>query len=478
MRGIRASFDASGPGVVGTPGRVRPAAQDSLRVMSEPQSLLRSVFRNTGVLLAGKSVTAVLALAYTALAARTLGLEAFGLLVLIHAFAQTVAEIVNFQAWQAVIQYGTAPLRDGRTADFHRVLRFGLLLDGLGAAAALVLAVGGVALFADRLGWPAEHLPAAMLYATVVVLLAVETPLGTLRLLGRFDLIALNSGISAAVRLAGAAAAFLAGAGLVTFLVIWYAAAVIGFGVLMGFTVRELRRRTGLASAGWTAPGLSRGMPGIWRFAAITNLNSALNLGSKQVTVLIVGGMLGAQEAALFRVAKQVADAMVKPTRLLVPALYPELASLASQGRMAELHRLVIQVGVLAGGAATVLLAVAAVLGAPALELILGQAFVGAADVMIWLVAMAVISIWTMPLEPMLISLGLAGRTLAVRIVVTATYLPLTVVMIGRYGLEGVGYAMVACAVLTLAGLLAAALWGNRPAPEPAGRQSVSGADA
>src|ERR1700759_1257769 len=91
--------------------------------------VLRRGLGNTGMLLGGRVSKANLGLGYTALGARGLGVEVFGVLVLIHAFAQFLGDVVKFESWQTVLQYGAKPLVEGRVADFQRVLRFTLVLD-------------------------------------------------------------------------------------------------------------------------------------------------------------------------------------------------------------------------------------------------------------------------------------------------------------------------------------------------------------
>ena len=91
--------------------------------------ILRRVVTNAGMLLGGRTVNAVLSLAYMAIAARALGVRELGVLVLIQAFAQFLGDVVKFQSWQTIIHYGAQPLERGEVTAFQRVLRFTLVLD-------------------------------------------------------------------------------------------------------------------------------------------------------------------------------------------------------------------------------------------------------------------------------------------------------------------------------------------------------------
>lgn len=427
----------------------------------ERRGLLRGVLANASVLLAGKTVTALLSLAYVALAARALGIEQFGVLVLIHAYAQTVGEICKFQSWQAVIHYGTGPLREGRLADFRHLLRFSLLLDLGSALGGAVIGVAGAAVLGPWLGWTEAAVPAAMLYATSVAFMVMATPTGVLRLLDRFDLLAAQGNVGALVRLAGAGLAFAFGGGLVAFLAIWYAANLVACCTLFGSAWWQLRRRGCLRAVDRPTGGMA-GFPGLWKFVWTTNLNSTLNIGFKQLTVLLIGAMLGPREAALFRVARQVGDGIAKPARLLIPALYPELAHLWSSGKLGDLRRLVLQVAAVAGAAAALLISVVVVAAGPALLLIMGPDFVEGADIMIWIVAAAAIGVAGLPFEPLLISVGEASKALLMRAVTIAVYLPAALLLVDRYGLTGAGIGILGGALLLFVGQFSAVLHWHR----------------
>jgi O-antigen/teichoic acid export membrane protein len=436
---------------------------------TEPTALpapgLGNVFRSAGLLVAGKAAAAVLGLANLALAARALGVEAFGLLVLADALRLGVGEVAKFQSWQAVLRYGAPALADGDRPRLQRTLRFTLLLDGVGAVAGAAAAVAAALLAGPRLGFAEEAVPLAAAYATSVVFSVAATPTGVLRLFGRFDALALQSTAAPLLRTAGAAAGWATGAGLGWFLLVWYVSAALSFALLARMAFAEARRGGHLRGYRWRAPGLTAGLPGIWRFAAATNANATLETAFGHAATLAVGLVLGPAAAALFRIARQFADAVAKPAKLLVPAIYPDLARLAAAGGQADLRRLVVRGALLAGAGATALLGAAAAWGDDLLALAVGPEFRAAGETMVWLVAAATLSIWIFPLEPFLISTGRAGRALAIRAAVSAAYAPALVWLLLRVGVEGAGIAAVLAEAVMAAAFLAAAVPHLRTAP-------------
>lgn len=435
--------------------------------------ILRRVVANAGLLLGGRTVNALLSLAFMAIAARALGAAELGVLVLIQAFGQFLGEVVKFQSWQTILHYGARPAAEGRVEDFQRVLRFTLLLDLASTVLGVAVGVIGAIAFAGVLGWSAAEAPAAALFMFSIAFMVSATPLGLLRLFDRFDVLAWQAGLISFIRVIGGVVAFALGAGMEGFLL---ATALATFGswlYLAGSAVIELRKRGLLTDFSWRGP-LTEGMPGAWRFAWNTNLATTLDVAFTHVATLIVGALVGPSQAAFWRVGRQVADALAKPAKLLTPALYPELARLRAEDRHHAMWRLARNVGLLAGGVALVMLAASWLAGPTLLKLVMGPAFEPAAAVMTWQVGAAVIGVFALPLEPMLISLGKPGAAVRVRLAVSAGFLAMLPFLVTTFGLIGAGAGLAAAAGALALGMLWFILRENgtrqaaaTPAPDP-----------
>ena len=428
------------------------------------EGLLRRVLANTGILLGGRTLNAAVSLGYLAVTARALGAVEMGVLVLINAFALTLGEIVKFQSWQTVLQYGAAPLAEKRVEAFQRVVRFSVLLDLISALGGAAIGVGGALLVGPYLGWPEAVRPAAAVYGLSIIFLASATPMGLLRLFNRFDLIAGQAAIGSLVRLVGGAIGLWLEWGLIPFLAVWAAGTVAAFIYIAWVSIRELHRQGLLRGFSWRGP-MAVHMPGVWRFAWATNFSSSLDVAFTHLVTLAVGALLGPQPAALWSIGRQVADAIAKPAKLLAPALYPELAKLRAVDGELAMNRLCLQVGVLGGLLATVLLLITIVAGRPLLGLVMGPSFESAAGIMTWQVAAAVIGIWALPLEPMLVSLGRAGSVLKVRLIVCVIYLAALPPLVWSFGLTGAGASIVAASTALGIGMLSMLKARPRSAP-------------
>ena len=440
-----------------------------VRDVAAGDGLLRRVLANAGMLLGGRTINAILSLAYMALAARALGVSEFGVLVLINAFAQFIGEVAKFQSWQTVLHFGAAPFAEGRRADFQRVVRFSLILDVASAVGGAALGVLGAMLAGSLIGISSAMAPSAALYALTAAFMVPATPMGLLRLFNRFDVMSAQAAVGSLVRLVGGGVGFAIGAPISFFLIVWGAGTLAAFLYLTLASYWEIHRRGMAAGFSWKGP-LTAGMPGAWRFAWATNFSSSLDVAFTHVATLAVGSLLGSTEAALWRVARQVADALAKPAKLLAPALYPELAKLRATRGEGAMKKLALHVGLVGGGGATVLLLVTIVAGGPLLALVMGPGFASAASTMTWQVAAAVIGVWALPLEPMLVSLGRPGAVVTVRLVVSILFLAALAPVIAHFGLDGAGVALVVASVAMGLGMLVSlrrAMPGGPP-PRPA----------
>ena len=428
-------------------------AASEVRPAASAGDIFRRVVANAGKLLGGRAVNAVLSLAYMALAARALGVGGLGVLVMIHAFTQLLGDVVKFQSWHTVLQYGAAPLADGRADELQRVVRFTLLRDLASGVVGVALGVIGAFLFGPQLGWGAGQAPLAAGYALSVMFITAAAPLGVLRLLDRFDVLAAQAAVISVVRLAGCAIGYHLHAGLAFFLAVWAAGTVAGFLLLAVAAWREMGRRGLLQGFRWLGPARIR-TPGVWRFAWATNFNATLGAAFTHLVTLMVGALLGPADAALWRIGRQVADAIAKPVRLLVPALYPELVRLKVEQQEATMWRLAGRITLAAAAVGAPLLAVSLFAGEPLLRLVMGAGFAAAAGIMTWQVAAAVVNLVSLPLEPMAISLGQAGAMVRIRVVVAAAYAASLPILAPRFGLEAAGAGLVAATAAMALGLL------------------------
>ena len=404
---------------------------------------MNRLFRNIGWLLGGRGVNAALSLIYLALATRTLGLDGFGYFALIIALGQTVTGLANFQTWQFVVRWGSGPEGPGEATGF--AIALDLLSVVLGAILAAVLV------------WTAQFwlpLPDDMLWVAfgfcIVALLSIRTtPTGLLRLRFQYGRATAAEAIQPVVRAGGAILAAIYMPTVIGFVLAW-AAAEVAVAVAL-WIVATRQERIDLSQV--SLKNIPRDHPGAWRFVWSTNMTGSLNVGAKQVMILLVGAIGGEAFAGGFRVASQLGQALVSLAQTVSKAIYPELVH--AQETAHAIARRMANIALI-GGVLAVL--VALFFGRWALELIAGEEFGVVYWAMVILAIAGAIELVGASLESLLVSAGKAGTAFLVRAVPTLIAFGLLEIAMDWNGLKGAAFTVMGASALAVIGFWVAIL--------------------
>lgn len=290
------------------------------------------IMRNARALLSGKAAGGVLSLAYLAIAARGLGPEGMGALILAHAYALVIAGVARFQSWQAVIRFGAPMVRDGDEARFKDLLRYTIRLDLLSGVVSVAAALAIAPFAARAFGWSDDIRGLITVYCFATPFLIAATPTGVLRLYDRFNILGWQLTLMPLVRFIGAIVLWLSGAGLAAFLIVWIASVFVHGASLWWLGWRELQQRKQTPRIFGKA---ERAADKAWLpFMIKTNLSSSIDLMHNNIPVLIVGAVLGSAAAGFLKLAYNLANLLAQPVNMFNQATYPELSKVeAEQGR-------------------------------------------------------------------------------------------------------------------------------------------------
>lgn len=397
----------------------------------------RSLLKNTSYLAVSRGVGAVGGLITLAFAGRSLGVVAFGLLILIHSYAQAASGLTKFNSWQVVVRYGGPALRQGNDGLFQRALGFAL---GLDLASGLLTMAGAMLLLplvAPLFALPDVLITPAIFYCLLLPLMGAGAASGVLRLFDCFDLLAWQGTITPNLRAALTLVAWWQEWPFLAFLLIWFVTDLIGDLVMWAMAWRELRRRGMSSSIRPTlrAGPLERG----WLFAVSINLNSSLNTTWGPLARLMVGALLSPAATGLYRVASSIADAAQKPTDLLNKAFYPEVMRLEHRDKAP--WQLMVRTMILSAMASAVALLAVLAGGEWLLRVAFGERFVEAYGVMIVLLGVPLLMTVTFPLPTMLHAIGKVNLPLIANLVGALAYVALLFPLTDRFGLLGAGAA-------------------------------------
>lgn len=398
----------------------------------------RSLLKNVSYLAISRVVAAIASFATMSLAAHGLGLLLFGTLILITSYARAVSGIAKFQSWQLIVRYGGRALQ-GQIDDFKASTGFAFALDMLSGIGGMLVGVALLPFIATWIGIKHDQLWLAMFYCTLLPTYAAATPDGVLRALDRFDLISWQSTTTPITRVILITIAFLCGAPFVVYVAAWYVTDLSGDLYSWFLAWRELRRRGLLEGIRPTLNPVS--LPGAWRFAIHVNLNASVQAAWGPIGRLVVGGLLGAAGAALFRAASSISDAASKPADLLGKAFYPEIVRMDLSTK--KPWKLMLRGTALASAAAVLAILILLFGGKEIVRLGFGKDFLGAYNALVILMLVPFINVFSFPLPPMLYALDRPDAPVKARLAGSAVFFLSIAPLALRWGVDGAAVALV-----------------------------------
>jgi O-antigen/teichoic acid export membrane protein len=405
--------------------------------------VFRRLFVNAGKLLSANVVGAVLGLIAAVLTARALGPQDYGILALVLVYQLTVGKLVTFDAWQAVIKFGSEALHADDRAGLRQLVKFGFALDIASALVGMALAMALAGPVIGLLGWDASVRPLVVLYSVLILFSLSGTPIGVLRLFDRFDLLSYTAILSGVVRLAGVAWCLLTNQRLFGFVLVYLITGIVGqlYQVFASLWVLRKQNVTGVINE--PLRGIRRRFPGIADYVWTTNLTMTVRMLSREADGLFIAALTTPAALGLFKVAKQFAGVLPRFSDPLSQSIYPELArawAARDAGRFVSLIKrtTLFTAAAAFGGWFVFLLA-----GRWIIRWTVGPAYQDAYWVTVFYLLALVIFLCSFALTPSLLAMGLARRSLVSNVAATAVYFGLLFPAIGRFGIVGASLAYV-----------------------------------
>jgi O-antigen/teichoic acid export membrane protein len=423
-----------------------------MNVSAPPLSGPRRIFANLGLLLSGKAGAGVMSLGYLVIAARTLGADDYGVLILVHAYVTLLGGIVAFSGWHGLVRYGSAALEAGEHGRLLRIVRFMTLVEiGFGVLAMLI-AAALVPVVGPHMGWPPDAMRFAVPYSLAILATVRSTPQGILQIAGRVDLIGAHQLVSPGVRLIGCLAVWWAGGGLLAFLVVWLLAALAEWAAMWILGLWALRSmRLSEPLIGGVAGTLAENA-GLLRFVATTNVDLTLGELAPKLSPLTVGWMLGPAAAGLYALAQRASVVLQQPALMLGQASYAVMAKLLAEHNLAGFRRSVWVSTAIAMLIALPVVVLIGIFASDILALLGGKSFGDGATLLVLLAIARAVALGSPALSSALIALGFPSRSIAVNLFANLLIYPLLPLMVLMFGLDGAGWhALLQSAVATVA---------------------------
>jgi O-antigen/teichoic acid export membrane protein len=399
--------------------------------------VFRRLFFNAGKLLSAHTFSAVLGIVLTALTARALGPENYGFLALVLVYEQTIGKLVSFNAWQAVIKFGSERLQANDRERLRQLIKFGFCLDVGSAIVGTLLAMALASPVIALLGWDQALRPSLVLFSWLILFTLNGTPIGILRLFNRFDLLSYASIFRVIVRLLGVGWCLLTNQGLHGFVWVYLITGIVGQLYQILASLWELRKQGVGNFVAQSLRGVRRIFPGIWDYVWTTNLNSTIRMLSRESDELIIAGLTTPTALGLFHVAKQFSRVLPMLTDPLYQSIYPELTRLWSVGDRKYFLSLIKRTTLIVASVALVGWLGFLVFGNWLITLTVGIDYLDAYVVTVVYMFALVIALCGFSLQPSMLAIGEPRKSFVVQLISTVLYLILLFPIVRLLGITG-----------------------------------------
>ncbi|MBN1147706.1 MAG: oligosaccharide flippase family protein [Anaerolineales bacterium] len=313
--------------------------------------LFRRVVKNSGYLFSTTGVSALFSMLQGILAARLLGVEAFGILGAITAFTSFLNKFVSFRMGELVVKYVGHYSETEDTPRAAAVFKLAALAEMIASLVAFGLVWLLAPLGARYLAKDPSATNLFVIYGSIILAnFIAESSMGLLQIYDRFRRVALLQLLQSTVTLALIAATYLMQGSLRGILLAYVAGKMAG---AIGLTIAALLEASrNWGRDWWQSPLrlLRNQARELAQFAVSTNISASLSLVTKDSEILWVSLFRNPVETGYYKLALALANMVQMPVSPLPQATYPELSRQSARKEWGNVRHLMRQGSLLAGG--------------------------------------------------------------------------------------------------------------------------------
>lgn len=402
-------------------------------------------------MLTGNFANAGIMLIAVAIAARGLGPEVFGSMVLVLALASTTERLIRFETWQPLIKFVADEEHVATPLRMARLYGLGLMLDLITASVAALITILAALLFKHVFGWHSIPPEASAIYAIAMICNVTGAPGAALRLAGQFRTIAYVQIPANIVRAMLAGLCLWQGAGLLGYIAVWTVAEVGYRLATLWLGIRALTARGIPNPASVRLTGLLKDFPGFLPFAWSINLSTMLRTLTTDADELVVGAMAGQSAASMYNIAKRIVKFGQEIGNQVLTVIYPELARMWSCRDGALFRATIVQTQIVLCGFALLIVAAAWLGGSWLIRLGPGDSYLPTYPLLEIQVLAVLFTMHAAPGRSALLSIGRYRAILGIAAIGAAAFYAFLIPAVLLYGAAGASFAHVILAFITAA---------------------------
>jgi O-antigen/teichoic acid export membrane protein len=356
--------------------------------------LTRRMIRNSSYVFSANTLSAILSMAQSVLAARLLGVEAFGVLGAITQFASVINRITSFRMSELVVSYVGEFSSEGEEKQAAALFKAASMTEIVSALLAFLILIALAPLGAKYLTEDPAMAGIFMIYGiSVLANLFAESATGLLQIYDQFRTIAVITIFQGGITLFLIVLAVLNKGDLEQVVLAYLTGKILWASLISFMAIRTAGKEWG--RAWWKVPlSLLRGRwKDLARFAVSTNLSGTINLVTRDSDILWLSALSNPLQVGYYKVAKAFMNVLLVPITPLISTTYREVAREVA-GKRWENVRYLLRSGSLISAAWTVPAGLVLLIFGPWLVKIYGADFLPAYPiVLIFLIGVTFVNI-------------------------------------------------------------------------------------
>jgi len=413
---------------------------------------------NSALLGGARLLAALMGVATLVITAKALSDNvAFGTILFIHAYMLFFSAVASLKTWQAIIRFGSDEVKAKNSKRFSQLIKTGILIDAIVAVIAFLAATTCFSLFLwvqtklgtdfanqqmiDQSGADLKQL--IVLYCTVILFRQTSVAIGVFRLFDKFTVLAARALVMPSVRLIGVLIAAHEGWGLTGFLLVWFLASLLSYLVLQICVVIELYKRRFWPVIWQEKMCRTADFPGLYPFILKTNIDSVLRAMKSNFPSLAVMLIFGPALLAVYRIAAEISQFLVRGVKMFDQVLYPELSRMAVDIDFKALRRTTARTAIGMGAIGFFVSLVVLLIGEAPIKAAFDESFSDAPKLAVMLLVASTIFGAAVPFYTAFYALMRPGAAIWIRLIGTVVFLAGFFILSGRFELFAIGWAAI-----------------------------------
>lgn len=331
------------------------------------------LIKNVTTVIVGNGGSSIINFVVTCVMIRTVGNTDYGVFLLALQYMNLIDCIVNFQSWAGVIKYGSEAIVEKREDKLAAIFKSGFIIDiataGLGSIIALLI----LPTVANFMHWDSNLVLLAALFSVEILFHLEGTSIGILRLYDKFNLTAIQSIISAILKLTLIGGYFLLGGrSLIVITVLYVITDIFKHMLLVFYALRVLHEDMGIRKV--VKSNLKLNDDKFIKYTIWNNFCYTVDVPVKYFDVFIIS-LISVDMVAIYKVFKQIIQILSMLINPISQAILPQFSELVAQNRTAEALRKVLKLRNVILGCGTIAVVGSLLFGKPIFTWILGPEY-------------------------------------------------------------------------------------------------------